>query len=539
MRAENIRIYKSLHTWTGIISGLALFIAFYAGALTMFKEPIARWAAPPIAGISATPLASVNVLIQQTLEKHPQAAEGFTIHLENKEHIPARMHWHEAAEGADDHDLLKQKDYSSRFSDDGSVIVEPLGLSKLSEFIDVLHRVVGLPVDTDLTRIVMGVFSVLYVLALVSGLIIILPTLTKDFFALRLGKKNLKRQWLDAHNVVGIASLPFHLVIGLTAAVFAFHDPIYAAQSQLIHEKPLREIFQASRPSPLPRVYEPSELRTVEEMLESVAKIAPNFEPTSVEYVRINTPRAMVRLWGNDTRSFGPRAMGGFAVINPFTAEVIETEYVPVLQDAANSTLSSFFALHFGTYGGTPVRWVYFLLGLAGAWLFYSGNLLWVETRRKRQRRGKELPEQRRDTWLMAALTVGVSLGAVAGISLMIVMQKWVSAFGVNELLSLQTIYYSIFFCFIIWALMQGGARAAEPMLRITALVTAAIPITSLLAWMFPDLGMWTHTSAATLGVDVTALAGALCFLSMARAAKKRVQEGGQDSVWSAVATTQ
>ncbi|WP_313759694.1 PepSY-associated TM helix domain-containing protein, partial [Diaphorobacter nitroreducens] len=69
--------------------------------------------------------------------------------------------------------------------------------------------------------------------------------------------------------------------------------------------------------------------------------------------------------------------------------------------------ISSFFALHMASFGGTAVLWLYFLLGLAGAWLFYSGNLLWVETRRKAQRKGVgtsgALPEQRRDTALMAA----------------------------------------------------------------------------------------------------------------------------------------
>lgn len=54
----------------------------------------------------------------------------------------------------------------------------------------------------------MGIVSILYAVALVSGVIVLLPSLIKDLFALRLGA-NLKRMWLDAHNVVGIVSLPF------------------------------------------------------------------------------------------------------------------------------------------------------------------------------------------------------------------------------------------------------------------------------------------------------------------------------------------
>ena len=59
MRADVVRLYKTVHSWTGILAGLALFIAFYAGALTVFKEPLNRWVTPPSAAalvpLSETP----------------------------------------------------------------------------------------------------------------------------------------------------------------------------------------------------------------------------------------------------------------------------------------------------------------------------------------------------------------------------------------------------------------------------------------------------------------------------------------------------
>ena len=76
MRADYIRIYKSVHTWTGIISGIALFIAFYAGALTVFKEPIRRWSTPPAAVVQAIPMDEVQPLIARTLAGTPAAARG-------------------------------------------------------------------------------------------------------------------------------------------------------------------------------------------------------------------------------------------------------------------------------------------------------------------------------------------------------------------------------------------------------------------------------------------------------------------------------
>ncbi|MGC3077751.1 PepSY domain-containing protein [Pseudomonas aeruginosa] len=70
MRADFIRIYKSVHTWTGIISGMALFIAFYAGALTVFKEPLARWVSPP-SETRPVPLSETPGLILEALARAP------------------------------------------------------------------------------------------------------------------------------------------------------------------------------------------------------------------------------------------------------------------------------------------------------------------------------------------------------------------------------------------------------------------------------------------------------------------------------------
>jgi len=48
VRADILRIYQSLHTWTGITAGLLLFIGFYAGSLTMFKHELQQWIAPAL-----------------------------------------------------------------------------------------------------------------------------------------------------------------------------------------------------------------------------------------------------------------------------------------------------------------------------------------------------------------------------------------------------------------------------------------------------------------------------------------------------------
>ena len=535
MRADIIRVYKSVHTWTGILSGMALFIAFYAGSITVFKEPLTRWASPPTVS-SVVPIADAQELIVKTLDVHPAAAKEFRIHLQEAEHLPARMGWQIRTPDADDHDIFSMRHYVAQLDGNGLASVQESHPSQLAEFIDVLHRVVGLPVDNDPSRWFMGVVAVLYTLALVSGVIVLLPSLVKDFFAVRVGK-NLKRMWLDAHNVVGIVSLPFHLVIALTAVVFAFHDEIYFVQNKMLHDSKMTSAFQAPQAAPgTASQRDPAKMLAPAELVARVRSLSPGFEPSTLQYQHVTGPRAVVRVWGKDATAVMPRARGGFAAIDPYSGKVINSDYLPGKQSTPSLIISSFFALHMAAFGGTPVQWMYFLLGLGGAWLFFSGNLLWIESRRRRAPRGSDgVPIQSLPTRLMASASVGVCLGCVCGISLMIVGSKWLHG-QVSHLNDWHRIlYYGMFFASIGWAFLRGAARAAVHLLWLAAAVSLAIPMTTLLTWLVPTLGLWAHTSAATLGVDATAFAGALCFAWMARATSRRIWHGEAiDSVWSA-----
>ncbi|MBC9903038.1 PepSY-associated TM helix domain-containing protein [Achromobacter xylosoxidans] len=533
MRADYIRIYKSVHTWTGILTGMALFIAFYAGALTVFKEPLTRWATPP-AVVAPVPLEETPGLIARTLQARPDVAKGFSIHLQDAEHVPARMTWEVRDGQADDHDESSIRHHVAYLGAGGELRLEESAPSGLMSFIDVLHRVVGLPVDSDPNRWFMGIVASLYAIALVSGVIVLLPSLVKDFFALRVGK-NLKRMWLDAHNVVGIVSLPFHIVMALSSVVFAFHDGIYDLQDKLMYEGKLESVFQRSGGgAPAGEARNPADMLTPAELLAQARDLAPGFEPYTLQYQQVTSPRAIVRVWGKDDSAVSPRARGGFVALDPYSGKVLNRDYLPGGQDAPNLWISSFFALHMASFGGAAVQWLYFLLGLAGAWLFYSGNLLWIETRRKRaNRQTGEIPVQRLDTRLMASATVGVCLGCVCGISLMMVASKWLSGYVGDLNAWLRALYYVAFFVSLAWAFLRGGAAAGVHLLWVAAALTLTIPATSLVGGLFPASGLWAHTSAAALAVDATALAAGLGFAWMAKASARRIGRGDADSAWA------
>jgi len=523
MRSDIIRLYKSVHTWTGILTGLALFIAFYAGAITVFEDPLARWLSPPQRE-ATTPLDKAGELIEKTLAARPDAGKEFYLYLEDDHRV--RLVWEKRVERT----VPDNAPWTAHLEEDGQLALVQRHPSHMAQFIDTLHRTAGVPGDAEIGEHFMGVVSVLYAVALVSGLIVVLPSLVKDFLALRLGK-NLKRFWLDAHNLVGVVSLPFHLVMAMTAVVFAFHDHLYDLEDKLVYGGQLRAIMKASNPlAGMKKDLRPATMVSPQQVLEKVRDLEPNFHPLILHYRDGGIGSAVIRVLGEDPRYL--LRGKGFLLMEGRSGEIINTDYFPGRHSGLNTVVSSIFALHVASYGGATVRWSYFFLGLAGAFLFYSGNLLWLETRRRQEKHHGSGVVQSRASRVMAVLTVGISLGCVAGISLSLAVGKVLSG-KVDDINAWhQGIYYALFLGAVAWAFFRGAARAGVDLARLAAVSTLAIPLTTLLAWAIPSLGLWANGGAA-LGVDAVAIVGAISLFWIARHSAQRIKDGPRDSVWS------
>ncbi|HTU13441.1 MAG TPA: PepSY-associated TM helix domain-containing protein [Allosphingosinicella sp.] len=516
MANEVEKTYKDVHTWVGIVSGLFLFIAFYAGSITMFEEPLQRWATPPSA-VQAPSLAETSRLLDATLAAHPEARRDYQVHLEPQPGATARVTWTVRPEvrvrGAE------IRTYVSSFGPDGRLQVQRLEQSGLAELIDMIHQRVGLPLSDAWARPLMGIVCLLYAIAIISGLIVLLPSLIKDLFILRVGK-NLKRMWLDVHNVLGVFSLPFHIVMALTGIVFAFHDQVYFTQNYVVYENRLESLWGEEE-------HEPQGNRVAlppERIVQLMAEQAPGFRVTRLNYQTDRAGALDLHVWGEDPRYQHRSPTRGFAGVDPYTGEIVERDYLPGQQPGWMSSVSSFFALHFGNYGGPPVRWLYFLLGLAGAFIFYSGNLLWIESRRKKERKAGAVV-QSRSTRLMGSLTVGVSLGCIVGISLTTAAAKWLPAITANVAVWHWWIYYVAFFACAAWAFLRGAARSSVELLWACAITTFLIPASSFLAWR--------HETSESALVDAVAMAGVIAFALMARRTARRLREGRRDSIWA------
>lgn len=468
LQTKIIILYKDIHSWAGILCGLFLFTAFYAGAVTMFEAPLERWLTPQAALPPAPPLSDTPRLMKDVFKAHPAAKKEFQIHLETGS--PARLTWVVRKNGERrDHNHDSGKRFGASFDASGKLAVAEIKPSVTAQFVDTLHQQAGIPLEHETALILVGIICLLYALALVSGTIVLLPSLVKDLFALRLHKA-FKRKWLDIHNVLGLFSLPFHIVMALTSLVFAFHDVFYDTQDAVVHGGKLQTMWE--RPK-LATAAPGTALLPPEALITTLRRSAPGFEPVRLEYRTAKPGKLALNVWGRDDR-YGLRAPNeGFAGVDPYTGAILQKDYLPGHQNGWLATVTAFFALHFGNYGGLAVRWSYVLLGLAGAFLFYTGNLLWVEGRRRRNG-GIETASTR----ALSRLTIGWTLGTAAGISLTIAAAKLTgSGFGEPQA---TTIFYTTLVTAIAWANLRPERRAKIELAWTAAAATACAALTFL-----------------------------------------------------------
>ncbi|KLD69405.1 PepSY-associated TM helix domain-containing protein [Xanthomonas pisi] len=510
MKASTLRAFLSVHSWMGLLAGMALFIAFYAGAINVFTHELSDWQATPHAreNAPADPVAAAQSLLDAVIARHPQVAESFLVLLPGEHGPIPRLYWY--GPQADASGGMRQYQQAA----DGALQELPQRVG-FADFLYDLHFTAGLP--RVFGTYLFGVVSVLYGLALVSGVVLYAPVFIKDLFALRIGA-NLKRLWQDAHNVVGMLSLPFHVIFAWSGAVLCLGVLLLAPFQFLVFDGKLMQILEpdfelAPHVAPAKRA---APLLPIATLLDASRAASPGLVPESLAFHDAGDANARVEIYGHhDQRRLN--TLGGVA-LNATTGKLLRV-LAPATMSPGTAALRGLQALHFGNFGHVPVRWLYFLLGLGGAFLFYSGNLLWIETRRKR----RTIAQPRR-THAMARLTVGVCLGSVAGISALFIAARMLPA-GQERYA-----YYAVFAATLLWALIRPTARGAYEVLLVCAALTALIPLASCVG-AHDATAPWQ--SATVLGVDLIALLMAWTYWRMAVASKRRGMQGDPNSVWA------
>ncbi len=491
-KARGIRQSMSdLHIWAGLLTGWFLYAMFLTGTVAYFKEELSQWMRPELPHQMETPdpaLVAQRVVVQ--LETLAADATQWSLRLPDARSNSVSSFWR-----------LPPRGPSQRPSFDEATFDPATGAkvaardTRGGEFFYRFHfQFHYMPVLWG--RWLAGFCAMFMLVAIFSG-VITHKKIFIDFFTFRWGKG--QRSWLDAHNALSVFGLPFHLMITYTGLVtlMAMYMPWgdQAAFKTPAERQQLTVELSAATPSGKASGVKAT-LAPVEDMVRQAQE---RWGHSNIERVIVNHPRdvaARVSITrGDEGRvSMSPQYM----LFEGSSGKLLQ---VRDSVGAAAETRGVLYALHLGRFSDTAMRWLYFIVSLAGTAMVGTGLVMWTVKRRQK------LPDPERP-YFGFLLVERLNIAAIAGLSIAMAGMLWA-----NRLLPLdlpQRGEWEIHVFFIVWALtlvhavLRPAREAWLAQLWAATAVLALLPLLNALStsrplWHSLEQGDWVYA-----GMDLT-----------------------------------
>lgn len=348
----------TIHSFAGLVSGLFILVMSLSGAALVFHDELDSLQYPAITTRASEPILSVDDCYRSLQKAYPHAqisschvAESilrpfvFTVYDSSfqKGNKSMQVFIHPQTGEI----LLTRgggKDARHNFMSWLSVLHNSFHLEKKGEWL-------------------LGFFGLVFLFSLITGTILyrkkILPVL---FFNRAIFKSN------NLHQVIGIYALLFNLVIafsGFWMQRYVFKKQFYAA------ELPYSPVIKPS--SPL--------FFRMDSAFGNIKKQYPDFTGHVIYFAQSSKGKTAV--YGSlKTNSFIHSKKFADVIFLDSSGAIAKTAFVNNIDaesryDIVNSQI------HFGKYGGLPVKVLYSLFGLTGGILSITGFLLWLRRKRR------------------------------------------------------------------------------------------------------------------------------------------------------------
>lgn len=373
MTRTTFRKWVWVHTWSSLVCTLFLLVICVSGLPLIFREEIVDLLDDglPYASLpEATPNASIDRFAEAGRRLYPNEIL-VSVYVDDDE--PQAVVW--MAPSWEAYNADRKSGHWIRFD---SRTVQLLKQSKpINEerpsFLGImvnLHKdlFAGLPGE-----LLMASMALLFIAAIVSGIVIYGPFMRRIDFGTIRTDRSARLKWLDLHNLMGAVTLAWALVVGVTGFINELSTPLFG----LWQQTDVAAILRPFQGKPVPAQ---SELSSPQAAFDSVQATLPDMRPSSIIYPGARFASSTHYLiWTKGKEALTSRL------------------FTPVLVDARSGKIDRIVEmpwylralevsrpLHFGDYGGRPLKIIWALLDLVTIVVLGSGLYLWVARLRTR-----------------------------------------------------------------------------------------------------------------------------------------------------------
>ena len=368
MKSKTIRRWSFIHTWTSLICTVFLLLLALTGLPLIFHHEIEHLLgdAPQVREMPAdTPRLNLAQLVQAAEKHRPDdVVQYFGFDDDEPNAVLTIMAKTAGTEPNSSHTFMLD-------ARTGEALETPSANGGLMLFILRLHvdMFAGLP-----GKLLLAFMGLLFVVAIVSGTVLYLPFMRRLKFGTVRQDKSTRLRWLDLHNLIGVVTLTWALVVGITGVISACADLLIEAwrnDSLSAMVEPYRDAPPLTQLAPATR------------LLEIASEAAPGMRADFIAFpgTRFSSEHHYAVFMKGSSHLTSHLLTP--VLIDASTPQVTAIAERPWYMDAMGLSQP----LHFGDYGGRPMQILWAVLDGLTIVVLGSGLYLWWVRRKAEGRR--------------------------------------------------------------------------------------------------------------------------------------------------------
>ena len=363
MKSKTIRRWSFVHTWTSLICTVFLLMLAVTGLPLIFHHEIDHLLGDAPA-LKEMPAGTARLNLQQLVlaaEKHRpgEVMQYFGFDEEDPNAAFAIMAATAGTEPNSSHTFMLD-------ARTGEALEMPSANGGFMMIMLRLHvdMFAGLP-----GKLFLAFMGILFVVAIVSGTVLYLPFMRRLKFATVRQDKSTRLRWLDLHNLIGVVALTWMLVVGVTGVISACADLLIAAW---------RNEALGAMIAPYADAPALTQLAPPTRLLDIASEVAPDMQPDFIAFpgTRFSSEHHYAVFMKGNTHLTSHLLTP--VLIDASTLQVTAVAERPWYMDVMVMSQP----LHFGDYGGMPMKILWATLDVLTIIVLGSGVYLWVVRRK-------------------------------------------------------------------------------------------------------------------------------------------------------------
>jgi len=388
-------VYFNLHTVSGIVITVGLFVIFFAGAFTLFLKEVEGWehSTERYVPMPSSPSGSSLDLdrLIRVVEGTGYDLYGRDVYLDLRTSGVLQPFYLSASE-----DTLATgdaKEYKNLLLNRETYALSERPKNSSATLSGLLYELHFFYQLGEPGYYLSGLVSLFFLFAMVSGIVVHWKKIVSNFYRFRPFEK-MKTVWTDAHTALGTIGIPFQFMYALTGTFFGLSILVSTSGALLYggdQSKYYGTLYERHGEVPGPRITL-ADYR-LNALLDSAAATWPGFNLNYISLHKTASATMELSIYGEVSSKSGFFNFG--EVEFDVASGRVKNKQDPYKKDYAEMVSASIHRLHFGYFGlenwqHLAVKVLYFLMALATCFVIITGVLIWLEARNKKSISEKE-----------------------------------------------------------------------------------------------------------------------------------------------------